>query len=302
MRPDASENSQISPSTIVRAARAAGSHPHLASVLQQGRKSANIRVSSGVIRGIPVNESSNRRSRGNWCITRGPTPLKTASLVTLLLAWGAQMMSAANSRSKTSSPIRYRSARSKNESPKKKDGWDRAQIISGFISSVVIAIVGLLINNSIQRAQIAASKASSDAQIAASKANSEAQIEFTDRYNKAQLALTERTAEIQRHLQEGELIGKLVERLTSGSTLKKQIVIVVLRRSIPPAVYQDLITTIVKSDPDPEVRKTAIEQAWTLRDAAPSVAQAIDQAAQDASRPNEERQLATNAVHQYVLA
>jgi hypothetical protein len=38
MRPDASENSQISPSTIVRAARAAGSHSHLASVLLQGRK------------------------------------------------------------------------------------------------------------------------------------------------------------------------------------------------------------------------------------------------------------------------
>jgi len=47
MRPDASENSQISPSTIVRAARAAGSHPHLASVLLQGRKSANIHASSG---------------------------------------------------------------------------------------------------------------------------------------------------------------------------------------------------------------------------------------------------------------
>jgi hypothetical protein len=42
MRPDGSENSQISPSTIVRDARAAGSHPHLASVLLQGRKSANI--------------------------------------------------------------------------------------------------------------------------------------------------------------------------------------------------------------------------------------------------------------------
>ena len=41
------------PSTIVRAARAAGSHPHLASVLLQGRKSANIRASSGGIRGIP---------------------------------------------------------------------------------------------------------------------------------------------------------------------------------------------------------------------------------------------------------
>src|SRR5262245_32353534 len=41
-------------STIVRAARAAGSHPRLASVLQQGRKSANICVSLGVIRAIPV--------------------------------------------------------------------------------------------------------------------------------------------------------------------------------------------------------------------------------------------------------
>jgi hypothetical protein len=49
MRPDASENSQISSSIIVRAARAAGSHPHLASVLRQGRKSANICVSLLVI-------------------------------------------------------------------------------------------------------------------------------------------------------------------------------------------------------------------------------------------------------------
>src|SRR5262245_42739536 len=45
MRPDASENSQISCSTIVRAAAAAASHPHLASVLMQGRKSPNICVS-----------------------------------------------------------------------------------------------------------------------------------------------------------------------------------------------------------------------------------------------------------------
>jgi hypothetical protein len=38
--------------TIVRAARAAGSHSLLASVLLQGRKSANIHAGSGV---IPVN-------------------------------------------------------------------------------------------------------------------------------------------------------------------------------------------------------------------------------------------------------
>ena len=46
VRPNASENSQISPSTTVRAARGAGSHPHLASVLQEGRKSANIHAGS----------------------------------------------------------------------------------------------------------------------------------------------------------------------------------------------------------------------------------------------------------------
>jgi hypothetical protein len=56
MRPDASESNQISCSTIVRAARAAGSHPRLASVLQQGWKSANI-----VIRGIPVKVASWKR-------------------------------------------------------------------------------------------------------------------------------------------------------------------------------------------------------------------------------------------------
>src|SRR5262245_2087561 len=53
VRPDGRENGQIRPSTSVRVARAAGSHPDLASV-QQGRKSAKIRVSLGVIRGIPV--------------------------------------------------------------------------------------------------------------------------------------------------------------------------------------------------------------------------------------------------------
>ena len=53
VRLNARENSQINPSTIVRAVQAAGSHPRLASVLQQGGKSANIHASLGVIRAIP---------------------------------------------------------------------------------------------------------------------------------------------------------------------------------------------------------------------------------------------------------
>src|SRR5664279_6164484 len=45
--PNASENGQISPPTTVRAARVDGSRPNLASVLQEGRKTANIQHSSG---------------------------------------------------------------------------------------------------------------------------------------------------------------------------------------------------------------------------------------------------------------
>jgi hypothetical protein len=52
--PNARENGQISPSTSVRAARRAGSRLHLASVLQDGRKTWKIHTCSGVIWGIPA--------------------------------------------------------------------------------------------------------------------------------------------------------------------------------------------------------------------------------------------------------
>jgi integrase len=55
VRPNASENSQINPSTIVRVAQDDGSRPNLASILQEGRKSANIQVRSAAIWGIPAN-------------------------------------------------------------------------------------------------------------------------------------------------------------------------------------------------------------------------------------------------------
>ena len=42
------------PSTIARAVQRAGSHPHLRCVWRKGRKSGNICVRSGIIRGNPV--------------------------------------------------------------------------------------------------------------------------------------------------------------------------------------------------------------------------------------------------------
>ena len=49
--------------TTVRAARRAGGRPHLAAVLQEGRKYANIHARSGVIWGIPVHS---RQSSSYW--------------------------------------------------------------------------------------------------------------------------------------------------------------------------------------------------------------------------------------------
>ena len=49
------KNGEIRPSNVIRAGRGANGGPHLVSVLREGRKSVNIRCSSGVIRGIPGN-------------------------------------------------------------------------------------------------------------------------------------------------------------------------------------------------------------------------------------------------------
>jgi Caspase domain len=176
---------------------------------------------------------------------------------------------------------------SKPPDAKVKDAWDKAQIISGFVASVVIAAVGLLINSSIQRAQIHSSEEST-----------RAQLEVTDRNNKAQLTLSERSAEIQKRIQESTLTGQLVESLAGTNTLKKRIAIVALRRSVPPDMYQDVITIVVRSDTDPDVRKTALEQAATLQSAQPGVVQAIIDAAKNSSRPPEERKIASAAAQQ----
>jgi hypothetical protein len=54
VRPNASENGQIGPRTIVRTARGDGSRPNLAFVLQEGRKYASNHGSPEVIWRIPV--------------------------------------------------------------------------------------------------------------------------------------------------------------------------------------------------------------------------------------------------------
>ena len=52
VRPNASENGQVSPMTTIRAALGDESCPNPASLLPEGRKTANIYPNSRVIRGI----------------------------------------------------------------------------------------------------------------------------------------------------------------------------------------------------------------------------------------------------------
>ena len=51
---NAKQNDQINSSTTIPTSPGTGSRPQLASILREGRKSANIHLSSGVIWGIPV--------------------------------------------------------------------------------------------------------------------------------------------------------------------------------------------------------------------------------------------------------
>src|SRR5215813_13337719 len=68
MRPDASENSQINPSTIVRAARAAGSQPYLPSGFQGRCKIATLHAGFGVTRGMSelFRYGSLHAKQGRW--------------------------------------------------------------------------------------------------------------------------------------------------------------------------------------------------------------------------------------------
>src|SRR5215813_712010 len=73
MRLDANENSQINPSTIVRAARAAGSQPYLPSGFQGRCKIATLHAGFGVIRGM--SDKTNAQACSGVCWVRAVEPL-----------------------------------------------------------------------------------------------------------------------------------------------------------------------------------------------------------------------------------
>jgi Caspase domain len=151
---------------------------------------------------------------------------------------------------------------------RRRDKWDKADILAKLLSGVVIAGVGLLINSSIQRGQIASSEANARAQLDAAK------LKATD----------------EKKLQEGALTAQLVQHLSSDNPTQRQIAIIALRESVPPNIYDATLAVLANSDPDKGVRLRAIENLSVSP--AVAAAKALTSIAKDVGKSSEERAVA----------
>jgi len=153
---------------------------------------------------------------------------------------------------------------------KVKDRWDKAQIISGFVASVVIAAVGLTVNYSIQQTQIESSRQNAE----------------------IQAALAKQIAESQKKIQESVLTGQLVEHLASKDSIKRRIAVVALEHAVPSETYESVVSIVAKFDESTDVRITAYQQAGNLKEPGPDITKHIVAASEDSSKTDEERQVA----------
>lgn len=150
------------------------------------------------------------------------------------------------------------------------DWWQRASVVSSFVSSVVIAGVGLVISYSIQSAQIQSSKQA-----------------------------TESAQEIERN----KLATELIPHVLSDQARHRHLAVILLRQSMRAETYDEIAQVIAQDDPDPSVRSAAIQQLGRSSDR--KAATALATIALDQTRPLTERTLAfqsTASVLQGALA
>ncbi|HEV7241858.1 MAG TPA: caspase family protein [Thermoanaerobaculia bacterium] len=146
-----------------------------------------------------------------------------------------------------------------------RDWWDKAEIISKFVSSVVLALVGILISYSIQRAQLISSQ----------------------RTNEAQIVIATTKAQNDMRLQEAQLASQLVEHLASQNEAQREIAIVALRSSIPAETFDRIVAIVARGESDAGLRNLAIRQlGWSSGTIA---ATTLSQIVNDTDRPNAER-------------
>jgi hypothetical protein len=130
---------------------------------------------------------------------------------------------------------------SSGDRPREKDFWDKADVLAKFLSSVVIAAVGLLITMSIQRQQTATTKAIADAQLLDSKTKEETE----------------------KRLEEGKLSVELLDHLTSKDPAQRKLAVIAFKHSLPAATYDEVVGVLAETDGSSDVQLAAIAQLST---------------------------------------
>lgn len=143
----------------------------------------------------------------------------------------------------------------------KPDWWSRASVISTFLSSVVIALVGLAISSSIQKAQLLSSEQSAKAQLEAVRLKDESD----------------------ERIQQSKLEADLFEHLFSNDALHRALALNMLHRAVPLDFYEQTVLMFAVKDSDPGVSSAAIKQLSVSTD--PNVLRIILQIANDPARP-----------------
>jgi uncharacterized protein (UPF0147 family) len=165
----------------------------------------------------------------------------------------------------------------KSEPGKSVDWWSRADIISKFLSSVVIAVVGLMITWTIQKSQQSSAEAIA----------------------KSQIELAKVKAQDDKKIEQGKLTVELLQYLTSKNAAQRKIAIIALQQSLPSDVYENIVQVLASTDPDESVRKAAIKQLRKL-DSGNST-KVLDAISQDKNLPADERALASPSTQQAIM-
>ncbi len=165
---------------------------------------------------------------------------------------------------------------------KERDWWEKASIVSGFLSSVVLAVVGLAITLSIDNAQIESSKANTKAQIISSETSA-----------RAQLHAAEEKARSDKRLQEGQLTAQLVQNLADRDPIRRRVALVALGESVPSDICDKILKIVASGEPDKQLRSTAIEQLGLSKNG--SAVAVLNGIATDSHRSADERLLAKSS-------
>lgn len=154
------------------------------------------------------------------------------------------------------------------ESNKPPDWWNRADIISKILSSIVIAAFGLTLTWYIQKTQLTTSQTIAQSQLEAQKIK----------------------AENDKKLEEGRITAQLLQHLTSTDAATRELAIVTLRESVPATIYNSVMQVLARTDPNENVRKAALEQLGKSNNA--NVAGVLDNISSDKKRTPSERNIA----------